>query len=612
MVSRRNYAAITMMFVILFFMFQFSGIMKEQLNEYEKNAYVETTGTTFTAEDCFVPEEDGAQIILVGEENDVAEVVRAFCTYSKRDLLWLETFNIPEAETLSGKIFMIDGLCLKTEEEVTLLRTLVEQGNDLIFARMPEFSFIADCEPLRDLLGIYQAYTPEIRLNGMHLFSGFLLGGEALYEVQSAEDVGRQDLAIGVPWYVTSAGTKTYMVGTLTQESYDGAVENGLAEAYVRAGTDEESTKNSVLPAILWRKSFDTAKVFCVNADFLTQQTGIGILSAFMAERSTYELYPVVNAQNLVVAGYPSFSEENAETIEKYYSQSPTAVYQDIVWPSLVSVANRIGAKLSCMLTPRFDYERSTELFGDQVSFYLKLFGEEDVEAGLLAAAENGATAGEKLEQDAGFFAEYAGEYQFLSAATETAEMLAGAAEALPGTVRTVAVGDTEGKQPLLSYSGDLTLQYATGNGVSHTFREDFMLRSVETALGYSTVVLDLRCVTYPESEEDSWHTLSKKIAANLVTYWKPYDVFQETTLSQSDDRVRRFLALDYRAERNGDIITLETQRFDTEAYFILRTDNERVRDIEGGSATEAEEGIWLIGVEEPSARILLEKEEKW
>ncbi len=605
--------AITMMFAILFFMFQFSGIMREQLNEYESNGYAETTGTAFTAADCFMPEENDAEILLIGEENDVAEVVRAFCTYSKRNLQCTETLQIPNAETLSGKVIIIDGHCLKTEEEVGLLRTLVAQGNDLIFARLPEFSFIADCEPLRELLGIYQAYTPEVQLNGMHLFSGFLLGGEALYEVQSAEDAERQDLAIGLPWYVTASGTKTYMVGTLTKESYDRAVENGLAEAYVRAGTDEESTKNSVLPAILWRKSFDAAKVFCVNADFLTQQTGIGILSAFMAERSAYELYPVVNAQNLVVAGYPSFSGENEETIQKYYSQSPAAVYQDIVWPSLVSVANRIGAKLSCMLTPRLDYGQDTELSGEQVSFYLKLFGEEDVEAGLFAAAGNGKAVGEKLEQDAGFWAEYAKEYRFLSAVTESAETLDGAAWALPDTVRTVAVGDTDGERPLLSYYGEaLTLQYATGNGVTHTFGEDFRLRCVETALGYSTVVLDLRCVTYPESEEDSWHTLSKKIAANLVTYWKAYDAFQETTLAESDDRVRRFLALDYRTERNGDIITLETQRFDTEAYFILRLDNERVRAVEGGSASEMEEGIWLIRVEEPDAKILLEKEEKW
>lgn len=39
MVSRRNYLTIAMMFVILLFMFQFTGVMKEQLSEYESNEY---------------------------------------------------------------------------------------------------------------------------------------------------------------------------------------------------------------------------------------------------------------------------------------------------------------------------------------------------------------------------------------------------------------------------------------------------------------------------------------------------------------------------------------------------------------------------------------------
>ena len=39
MVSRRNYVTIAIMFLILFFMFQFTGVMKNQLNEYGVNEY---------------------------------------------------------------------------------------------------------------------------------------------------------------------------------------------------------------------------------------------------------------------------------------------------------------------------------------------------------------------------------------------------------------------------------------------------------------------------------------------------------------------------------------------------------------------------------------------
>ena len=54
MVSRRNYLTIAMMFVILLFMFQFTGVMKEQLSEYESNEYADDTTTSFQRSDAFL------------------------------------------------------------------------------------------------------------------------------------------------------------------------------------------------------------------------------------------------------------------------------------------------------------------------------------------------------------------------------------------------------------------------------------------------------------------------------------------------------------------------------------------------------------------------------
>ena len=157
MVSRRNYIAITMMFLILFFMFQFSGIMKEQLNEYESNAYAKTTGTALTSADCFVPQEDGAELFCVGGDARVTEVVEAFCTYSKRNLRCVAGVGELEGLPVQGKTVVIDGICVTEESEVEMLRTLAEEGTNLIFARVPAYDFIADSTGLRELLGIYQA-----------------------------------------------------------------------------------------------------------------------------------------------------------------------------------------------------------------------------------------------------------------------------------------------------------------------------------------------------------------------------------------------------------------------------------------------------------------------
>ncbi len=88
MVSRRNYLTIAMMFVILLFMFQFTGVMKEQLSEYESNEYADDTTTSFQRSDAFLAEQtsaDACEVIYVGEAGGAEEsVVKTWCSYRKR------------------------------------------------------------------------------------------------------------------------------------------------------------------------------------------------------------------------------------------------------------------------------------------------------------------------------------------------------------------------------------------------------------------------------------------------------------------------------------------------------------------------------------------------
>ena len=78
MVSRRNYLTIAMMFVILLFMFQFTGVMKEKLSEYESNEYADDTTTSFQRSDAFLAEQtsaDACEVIYVGEAGGADESV---------------------------------------------------------------------------------------------------------------------------------------------------------------------------------------------------------------------------------------------------------------------------------------------------------------------------------------------------------------------------------------------------------------------------------------------------------------------------------------------------------------------------------------------------------
>ena len=613
MVSRRNYLTIAMMFVILLFMFQFTGVMKEQLSEYESNEYADDTTTSFQRSDAFLAEQtsaDACEVIYVGEAGGAEEsVVRTWCSYRKRTFFCSSSLALLDSlQDDALQVLVVDGSKVTSEEEVAVLRREVQMGVTVIFATLPQSSVIREYRDLRELLGIRAVIADEIPLAGMHLFSGFLLGGEEIYEVTEPGEEERQDMNPSVPWYTTGAGTKTYMVGTLSDETIEQTVDDEIRAQY--AGMEEEAAKNSLLPAILWRNSVDTAKIFCVNGDYLADISAVGILDAMMGETYDYDIYPVINAQNLVIADLPAFVSENEEEMQKRYSQSAQAVYQEIVWPSLTSIASRTGAKMTCMMTPQFTYTDEEEPDGENVTYYLKRLKEEHAEAGLSADSREGIPLSEKIKQDQTFWQTYAPSYRFLSLYADGVKSI-GEESALPAEIRTVALGS--GASEAVGYLNEnVTLQPSTSSGIRHTFLDDFKVKCMETALGYSNITLDLYSVTYPEGDEDSWEKMSKKIAANLGTYWKAYEAFDATTLTESDVRIRRFLALDYKQQRTGNVIILSLEHREDAAWFLLRLHGEEVTEVAGGSFEEVEDGVYLILAEEDEVSVEVQTGETW
>ena len=613
MVSRRNYLTIAMMFVILLFMFQFTGVMKEQLSEYESNEYADDTTTSFQRSDAFLAEQtsaDACEVIYVGEAGGAEEsVVKTWCSYRKRTFFCSSSLALLDSlQDDALQVLVVDGSKVTSEEEVAVLRREAQMGVTVIFATLPQSSVIREYRDLRELLGIRAVIADEIPLAGMHLFSGFLLGGEEIYEVTEPGEEERQDMNPSVPWYTTGAGTKTYMVGTLSDETIEQTVDDEIRAQYV--GMEEEAAKNSLLPAILWRNSVDTAKIFCVNGDYLADISAVGILDAMMGETYDYDIYPVINAQNLVIADLPAFVSENEEEMQKRYSQSAQAVYQEIVWPSLTSIASRTGAKMTCMMTPQFTYTDEEEPDGENVTYYLKRLKEEHAEAGLSADSREGIPLSEKIKQDQTFWQTYAPSYRFLSLYADGVKSI-GEESALPAEIRTVALGS--GASEAGGYLNEnVTLQPSTSSGIRHTFLDDFKVKCMETALGYSNITLDLYSVTYPEGDEDSWEKMSKKIAANLGTYWKAYEAFDATTLTESDVRIRRFLALDYKQQRAGNVITLSLEHREDAAWFLLRLHGEKVTEVAGGSFEEIEDGVYLILAEEDEVSVEVQTGETW
>ena len=597
MVSRRKFFSIAIMMFVLLFMFQFSMVLRDRQNTYDVNSNLapkQNDGKNVWKNEELDPASVGTTdrryVLFVGDSSsDMAEAVSRWCTYAKWDISKcssMEKFkendkNLPGMLILESEKYALDDNLKKIEE-------LEQKGVIIVFGCLEDPKNIEKNQELQDFLGIYKIVSKKTELTGAKLFEGLLLGGEVIYETPEDKDErDRQDLQLNVPWYQVGSGTKTYMVGLLDQSK------------------QKETVENEELPTLIWRNGIRNGSIFCVVGDYMKDSTALGLLDGMVAEASSYYIYPVVNAQNLSMINFPVFADENNEQMMELYSQSITGMTRDIMWPSLISIVEKGGLKMSCFMQPQTNYEDGIEPTSKNLVFYLKQMKEQNAEAGLSLQYKNAESLRDKLNQDAEFFRKADSSYKYGAAYTEEKDL--DTVKALMNTelmknVSTLVCEYTE-DEPVISYCTDsVTLQSVTSDGMNYTYSDDIRMRSIQSSLGYTNVMLNMQKIFWPERKKDRWQIMQKRFSSNLLTYWKKFTGFDSTTLSESNTRTRTFLNLDFSETRTDDEIILKTS--ESGSWFILRTHGEEIEEIEGGTQKKLEDNVYLIQAQDTTVKI--------
>lgn len=597
MVSRRKFFSIAIMMFVLLFLFQFSMVLRDRQNTYDVNSNLapkQNDGKNVWKNEELDPASVGTTdrryVLFVGDSSsDMAEAVSRWCTYAKWDISKcssMEKFkendkNLPGMLILESEKYALDDNLKKIEE-------LEQKGVIIVFGCLEDPKNIEKNQELQDFLGIYKIVSKKTELTGAKLFEGLLLGGEVIYETPEDKDErDRQDLQLNVPWYQVGSGTKTYMVGLLDQSK------------------QKETVENEELPTLIWRNGIRNGSIFCVVGDYMKDSTALGLLDGMVAEASSYYIYPVVNAQNLSMINFPVFADENNEQMMELYSQSITGMARDIMWPSLISIVEKGGLKMSCFMQPQTNYEDGIEPTSKDLVFYLKQMKEQNAEAGLSLQYKNAESLRDKLNQDAEFFRKADSSYKYGAAYTEEKDL--DTVKALMNTelmknVSTLVCEYTE-DEPVISYCTDsVTLQSVTSDGMNYTYSDDIRMRSIQSSLGYTNVMLNMQKIFWPERKKDRWQIMQKRFSSNLLTYWKKFTGFDSTTLSESNTRTRTFLNLDFSETRTDDEITLKTS--ESGSWFILRTHGEEIEEIEGGTQKKLEDNVYLIQAQDTTVKI--------
>ena len=162
----------------------------------------------------------------------------------------------------------------------------------------------------------------------------------------------------------------------------------------------------------------------------------------------------------------------------------------------------------------------------------------------------------------------------------------------------------SEGGALLSFVSEDVTFQGVTHRAEQYRYSDDLRNRSLQTALGYTNILMDMRRVLWPESVEEQWEHYSQAASGNIGTWWKAFDYFDKTTASEADSRLRSFLALDFTASRQNEVITLRVENRQGTVSFLLRTHDKEVRSVTGGSVFKIEKDAYLITVSADEVQI--------
>ena len=597
MVSKRKFFSIAIMMFVLFFLFQFSMVLRDSRNAYDVNSHL--TEKKADGENQWTPSDsdrnsstvtgDDISVVFVGDKSgDMGTAVSRWCTYAKRKMISSKSVsaykaddkNLPEMMILESEKYA-DG------DNLTTLETLEKKGVIVIFGCLENVKNIQDNKDLMKFLGIQTVAAEETHLTGVKLFEGLLLGGEVTYDTpKDKEEEKRQDLELDVPWYQVGSGTKTYMVGLLDKKT----------------GKDVE---NEDLPTLIWRNGIENGSIFAVVGDYMKDSTALGLLDGMRAEASQYTIYPVVNAQNLSMVNFPVFADENNAEMAELYSQSATGIARDVMWPSLISIVEKSGMKMTCFIQPQADYTDDVEPETGNLEFYLKQMKEQSAEAGISLEYQKLDKAEDKVTKDTEFFEKEGTNYRFGAAFAKEKDLkgiLKDTDSGLLGDVGTLVCDYTE-DQPVVSYYSDsVTLQTVTSDGMNYAYSDDIRMRSIQTALGYTNVMLDMYDIFWPQEKTDRWEVMQKRFSSNLLTYWKNFDGFDSTTLSESNARTRTFLNLDYSQSREDNEITLKTS--EPGSWFVLRLHDEEIDEIEGGTQTKLEDNAYLIYAEDTTVKI--------
>ena len=577
MIKKEYYLISIIIMVITLIMFQSLGIatsifQKEDINIYAKNTYL-SSGSAVRNFEVTADEE----VAVLDQEHIWLDewLTNNKKTYHRYD-------QISSFVNSNAKLLIVNPDALSLEDYNTLYG-MMNKGIVIVFTKLPDVNLLQN-ESVKTLLGI-KKYKGMQEIKYIKVYDGFFIGDETHYQ---------EDVKLNIPYVTLQSGYKVFVDGYLKEK--------------------ENEIKNEEMPPLFWRSYVKEGFTYVMNNDFMKDASiGMGFLTGICNDYQPYSLYPVVNAKSMVLVNFPMISNENEKAMMQRYSRTSISLMRDVVFPQLISILDQIDCKGTFLFSSRLDYREQKPIDEDTLSFYMEHLNKEGAEFGLSGIQISTIPLADKLHEDLKVFQNLYSQYKFnvFAADKETDETL----QKLMSTkelnsLRTFFVPEDSRLREFDYLNTDGLYIQSNWNMKEYSYLNDMKIKSLFTSLGMLNMTVDMKNLIYPETDQDDWTVLSKDMSRYAQTYLRPYTAFESTLLSEADERIRSFMAMDYDDVREDDVISITIDNFHDNAYFILHLHDESIVSCEQGEFTKLDDGMYLLHAKAASVRVKIKEGE--
>lgn len=576
MVTKRSYFSILILMAVITFLFLLPKIFEEySINYYNNridNTILQENGSAIDRQIlCLSSEQKPAsdrEIVYIYSSSDYF-VFEEWCIYRKMQYRVMDSIpkcgdEIPD--------YIIVGDFDYSKEIISIFRSYLSAGTNIIFTQMPEYENVEKDHDYMDLLGIIKCNQELINIDELHIFNDFFVSKERLYSNKDFYgDKGKFKLEL--PYYELRAGYQVFAQGKVEDIDY------------------------LDYPPVVWRTYSENGYVFIVNTDLFEGKSMLGLLTAFVSQCNSYDIYPVVNAQTVSVINFPVMNNENAEMFEETYDRDMYSFSRDILWPGISTILQNYNKSYNFFMAPKLDYDNEQMTRNPDLSYYyseivskLGTLGVSYDQVSEVPLSVINETMTEAVDEAIDGYEQIAAYVPGDSLSEE---------EDVKNENANIILTDMSDDLPLIEREEDNTVRACiTSSGVEHNVRQDLSLIGIETALGLDMQSTNIREVLF-KNDDTYWEKVSSKWASE-TTYLNDFNQFETISVEESKVRINNFLSMDYKASRMEDgSLKIHITSDNTGGYFVARLWNEKITGMSSGSYEKINDTTYLISVVE-------------